>query len=182
MYESDEEVEVVIRIPKEEYDLCKRTWDTECLDVLMSAVKYGALLEKGHGKIIDADAVIAEAKEKMRYPSNHKYMECVIATMILAPPVIPITKADAVIEADLTPKKDEPLKCDDCISRQAVLDMASTIQTDDGSGNELLEVVEVDDIKALPPVTPQPKLEQSKQSLINERLSEKEDADMEEER
>lgn len=53
MYESDEEVEVVIRIPKEEYDLCKKTWDTDCLDVLMSAVKYGTLLEKGHGRIID---------------------------------------------------------------------------------------------------------------------------------
>lgn len=48
MYESDEEVEVVIRIPKEEYDLCKKTWDTDCLDVLMSAVKYGTFLEKGH--------------------------------------------------------------------------------------------------------------------------------------
>ena len=45
--------------------------------------------------------------------------------------------------------------CDDCISRQAVLDMATTIQTDDFSGNEIIEVVEVDDVKALPPVTPE---------------------------
>ena len=43
---------------------------------------------------------------------------------------------------------------DDCVSRQAVLDMATTIQTDDYSGNEIIDVVEVDDIKSLPPVTP----------------------------
>ena len=43
---------------------------------------------------------------------------------------------------------------DDCVSRQAVLDMATTIQTDDYSGNEILDVVEVDDIKALSPVIP----------------------------
>ena len=45
--------------------------------------------------------------------------------------------------------------CEDCISRQAVLDMATTIQTDDFSGNEIIEVVDVDDIKALPSVKPQ---------------------------
>lgn len=44
--------------------------------------------------------------------------------------------------------------CDNCISRQAVLDMATTIQTDDFSGNEIIEVVDVDDIKELQPVTP----------------------------
>lgn len=46
---------------------------------------------------------------------------------------------------------------DDCVSRQAVLDMAITIQTDDYSGNKILDVVEVEDIediRALPPVTP----------------------------
>ena len=40
---------------------------------------------------------------------------------------------------------------EDC--KQAVLDMATTIQTDDFSGNEVIEVVDADDIKALPPVT-----------------------------
>lgn len=43
--------------------------------------------------------------------------------------------------------------CEDVISRQAVLDMATTIETDDYSGNELLEVVYIDDIKELPSVT-----------------------------
>ena len=53
--------------------------------------------------------------------------------------------------------KIEQEPCKDAISRQAVLDMATTIQTDDYSGNEIIEVVDVDDVKALPPVTPQPK-------------------------
>lgn len=44
--------------------------------------------------------------------------------------------------------------CEDCISRKAALDMATTIQTDDYSGNEVMEVVDIDEIKALPPVTP----------------------------
>jgi len=44
--------------------------------------------------------------------------------------------------------------CEDLVSRQAVFDMATTIQTDDYSGNETMEVVDVDDIKALPSVTP----------------------------
>ena len=48
----------------------------------------------------------------------------------------------------------EPEPCDDAVSRQAVFDMATTIQTDDCSGNEIMEVVYVDDIKVLPPVTP----------------------------
>ncbi len=39
-------------------------------------------------------------------------------------------------------------------SRKAVLDMATTIQTDDYSGNEIMEVVDIDDVKSLPPVTP----------------------------
>ncbi len=43
----------------------------------------------------------------------------------------------------------------DCVSRQAVLDMATTIQTDDYNGNEAMEVVDVDDVRALPPVTPE---------------------------
>lgn len=47
--------------------------------------------------------------------------------------------------------------CEDAVSRQAVLDMASVIETDDYSGNEILKVVDVDDIKALPSVTPAPK-------------------------
>ena len=49
------DIELVIKIPEEEYELCKKQYDTECLDVLMTAVKYGTPLPKGHGRLIDAD-------------------------------------------------------------------------------------------------------------------------------
>lgn len=50
-------MEIVIKIPNEEYEFCKRQWDTECLDTLMIAVKYGVPLPKGHGRLIDADKI-----------------------------------------------------------------------------------------------------------------------------
>ena len=34
-------MQIVIDISEEEYRLCKKQWDTECLDPLMMAVKYG---------------------------------------------------------------------------------------------------------------------------------------------
>lgn len=44
---------------------------------------------------------------------------------------------------------------EDC--RQAVLELATTIVTDDYSCNEILDVVDVEEIKQLSPVNPQPK-------------------------
>ncbi len=55
---------------------------------------------------------------------------------------------------DIAIKALEQEPCEDAISRKAALDMATTIQTDDYSGNEIMEVVDIDEIKALPPVTP----------------------------
>ena len=51
------DIEVVIKIPEEEYELCKRQYDTECLDTLMIAVKYGTPLPKGHGNLKDMDDI-----------------------------------------------------------------------------------------------------------------------------
>ena len=51
-------MQIVIDISEEEYELCKKQWDTECLDALMIAVKYGIPLPKGHGKIIDYGYVV----------------------------------------------------------------------------------------------------------------------------
>ena len=61
------------------------------------------------------------------------------------------TMVNAALDMAIKALEQEP--CEDVISRQAVLDMATTIETDDYSGNELLEVVDIDDIKALPSVT-----------------------------
>ncbi len=66
---------------------------------------------------------------------------------------------------DMAIKALEKEPCEDCISRQAVLDLAITIKTDDYSGNEILEVVEVEDIKMLPPVTPKEKTGRGKRKF-----------------
>ena len=50
-------MKLIIDIPEEEYALCKKQWDTECLDTLMIAVKYGTPLPKGHGELIDRDKI-----------------------------------------------------------------------------------------------------------------------------
>lgn len=56
--------EIVIKIPEEEYELCKKQYDTECLDVLMIAVKYGIPLPKGHGDLIDRKDLIENGTSK----------------------------------------------------------------------------------------------------------------------
>ena len=57
------DIEVVIRIPEEEYAFCKEQWDTECSDILMIAVKYGIPLPKGHGRLGDLDNIWNKLKE-----------------------------------------------------------------------------------------------------------------------
>lgn len=51
-------MQIIIDIPEEEYEFCKKQWDTECMDVLMIAVKYGTPLPKGHGKLIDVNDLL----------------------------------------------------------------------------------------------------------------------------
>jgi hypothetical protein len=72
-----------------------------------------------------------------------------------------------VRKADELARKVDQKPCEDCVSRQAVLDMASVIETDDFSGNEIMKVVDVDDIKALPSVTPASKPEQSCEDAVS---------------
>ena len=50
-------MQIVIDISEEEYALCKKQWDTECLDTLMIAVKYGTPLPKKYGDLVDRDAI-----------------------------------------------------------------------------------------------------------------------------
>lgn len=64
--------------------------------------------------------------------------------------MIPLMKESC----DIAIKTLEREPCDDCVSRKALIDMATVIETDDYSGNEIMEVVDTNDIRALPPVTP----------------------------
>ena len=57
-------MQIVIDIPEEEYALCKKQWDTECLDTLMIAVKYGTPLPKALEKAYNKgyyDAFVAKS-------------------------------------------------------------------------------------------------------------------------
>lgn len=63
-----EEVELVIKIPEILYKhimsmqlfiLCRRSGKTT-LAIIIAAIKNGTPLPKGHGRLIDADAVLAE--------------------------------------------------------------------------------------------------------------------------
>ena len=54
-------MQIVIDIPKEKYDLCKK-WKPSERNELQEAVANGTPLPKGHGRLIDADAV------KGKYP------------------------------------------------------------------------------------------------------------------
>lgn len=83
------DVELVIRIPeglKKDFEL--EQWTALSCMEMKNALEKATPLPEGHGKLVDADAIIKEATEKMEYPANHKYMECVIAHMNLAPAVI----------------------------------------------------------------------------------------------
>lgn len=57
-----------------------------------TAIAQATPLPKGYGRLIDADAVIAEAISIMKDSKNPKYMECVIAWMNLAPTIIEADK------------------------------------------------------------------------------------------
>jgi len=91
---------VVIDIPEEIYSHTQEYevggFNQENDTKLFMAIKNGTPLPKGHGKLIDADAIIAEATERMKYPANYKYMECVIAHMKLAPTVVEADKESEV--------------------------------------------------------------------------------------
>lgn len=96
-------MKLVIDIPEE----VKKTFDNaskadiyetpyyDFNSVIGRAIQNGIPLPKGHGRLIDADKIVAEATECMKYPANYKYMECVIAHMKLAPSIIEADKAES---------------------------------------------------------------------------------------
>ena len=86
-------MKIVIDIPAEDFEKVK--CGRSAVSMMRKAIIHGAPLPKGHGRLIDADKIISEATERMKYPANHKYMECVIAHMNLAPTIIEADKAES---------------------------------------------------------------------------------------
>ena len=88
-------MQIVIDIPEETYKAtCNGCMLPPDVENVVQGIKNGTPLPKGHGRLIDADKIISEATERMKYPANHKYMECVIAHMVLAPTIIEADKED----------------------------------------------------------------------------------------
>ena len=50
------DIEVVIKIPEEEYEMIVNSEDCG-LHTLTRAIAHGAILPKGHGRLIDADDI-----------------------------------------------------------------------------------------------------------------------------
>ena len=86
-------MQVVIDIPKEKYDLCKK-WKPSERSELQEAVAKGTPLPKGHGRLIDADDV------KNHYPLEIDGLElrsnnqCLHTAMDEAPTIIEADKEE----------------------------------------------------------------------------------------
>lgn len=81
-------MQIVIDIPEDEYEFCKRQWDTECDDVLMIAVKYGTPLPKGCGRLIDADDAKREWRNVLDCEVEHPKYQCTIRDVLEDAPTI----------------------------------------------------------------------------------------------
>ena len=53
-------MKLIIEIPEEDYIRIKETGVIGKVDVLKRAIRNGTILPKGHGRLIDADAVLVE--------------------------------------------------------------------------------------------------------------------------
>ena len=78
-----EQIELVIRIPKDVYEDCKQGLD---LYGVVDLIKNGQILPKGHGRLIDADAFLKA--ERPRGISEELWTMCGIYNRIGAMPTI----------------------------------------------------------------------------------------------
>ena len=75
-----ETVEVVVRVPKEEYEMLTQEISVpneyEIVRLFKKTLKAGTVLTKGHGRLIDADAILEE-------PFGNTYKDIDIAETII---------------------------------------------------------------------------------------------------
>lgn len=53
-----ETVEIVVRLPKESYDILKNNEDRFLGSRIYDCILKGTVLPKGHGRLVDADAIL----------------------------------------------------------------------------------------------------------------------------
>lgn len=82
-------MQFVIDIPEGVDVIVERNKPNEVIsEILWQAVKNGTPLPERHGRLIDADEVISEEIDLMKYSEDPKYLEYVIAAMKFAPTII----------------------------------------------------------------------------------------------
>lgn len=105
-------IELVIKIPEEEYqgvvnaDKGRGQWGNDLLGILCAGISDGTPLPKGHGRLIDADALINTFHDdvfiKNNTFGNGEYCN-VYANTVLAV----IKKAPTIIEAEADKESEE---------------------------------------------------------------------------
>ena len=92
-------MEIVIKIPEEEYKLCKRQVADGITNPLKIYIANGTPLPKGHGKLIDGDGLIKTIGEKAKRLSNTDTINGLCGAVAL------IFDAPTIIEADKAEKE-----------------------------------------------------------------------------
>ena len=96
-------IELVIKIPKEQYNAIKsnlyNTFPAEMKEWGLEAIRNGTPLPKGHGRLIDADALNTRMEQRMdRIGDDESIWEASnvkTALDILAPTIIEADKAES---------------------------------------------------------------------------------------
>ena len=83
--------EVVIKIPEEEYNKIINTHPNMC-SFIEQQIKMGTVLPKGHGRFIDADALMEDVKK--HYFDDHKAIRYVEIPLSVAPTVLEADRGD----------------------------------------------------------------------------------------
>ena len=78
------DIELVIKIPKELYEKCKRMGDAR--DTLFESIRNGIVLPEMHGRLIDADAYVKKYDTNINGNIDGKY--------VFAPTIIEANKGE----------------------------------------------------------------------------------------
>lgn len=96
-----DEIELVMKIPKEEYEMIVNSEDCG-LHTLTRAVAHGTILPKGHGRLIDADEFknYCQAGLENVKPLFKTEKYCKLAIDITQGIIADVDEMETIIEAD----------------------------------------------------------------------------------
>lgn len=95
-----ETLEILVRIPKHDYDYILSQGDTRGTPHLAEALVNGTVLPKGHGNLIDKESLVKAIEQKAKRLENLDTINGLCGAVALA------YEAETVIEADKEEKND----------------------------------------------------------------------------